>query len=351
MKNNKIYKVIDLSGFGNSGKTALTNLFQEFSSSYWVSEPKFEFEILRIKNGLIDLETAICDKWSPSRTSTSMYLFRDLVKYIGKNPKKFDLIGRLFNSGLRLDRRFNGNFVDKSLEYYNCLIEMEYKAYNLYPFQNISKIMMPAIKSMELLNKRALMNETNILPIRNKQQFYEETKRYLNSLCSSLDIKNEAHTIILNNAIEPYDPIRGINLFFDAKQIAVDRDPRDLYLSSKIVDPFVGKYHMGFTASDNLDDFIYRYRYLREKSSRQVFLDNPRLLKINFEDLVLNYDKTKEQIFKFIEEKESIQITPKKYFDPSISIKGVGMWKNVDGQLKKDIDKIYSELKDYCLDI
>ncbi|MEV9499460.1 hypothetical protein [Aliarcobacter butzleri] len=349
--NNKIYKVIDLSGFGNSGKTALTNLFQELSSQYWVAEPKFEFEILRIKHGLLDLENAIFDDWSPSRTSTSMYEFKKLILYIGNNPKKFDILGRVFSSGLRLDRRFNNKFTTLSNNYFNSLIVKEYKAYNLYPFQNLPIVLMPILKFLDRIGKRSILNEKNILPIQDKEVFYNLTREYLNNLCSSLDIANNANTIVLNNAIEPYRPLKGLNLFFDAKQIAVDRDPRDLYLSSKVVDKFVGRYHMGFTASDDLDDFIYRYRCLRMNCPKDEYEQHQKLMKINFESLVLDYDKTKKDIFDFCECNENNHINPKKYFNPDVSRKGVGMWKNVDGQLKKDIEKIYFELKDYCLDI
>jgi len=348
---NKIYKVIDLSGFGNSGKTAVTNFFQEFTSNFWVAEQEFEFEILRIKNGLLDLENAIVNTWSPSRTSTTMYEFLKLVNYIGNNPSKYNLFGRLFNSGLRLDRRFNDKFTSISTEYFNSLVAMEDNAFNLYPFQNLPKYMMPIVKILISMGKRHLLNESNILTVSNKKIFYKETKKYLNNLCKALDQDNKADTIVLNNAIEPYCPQKGLNLFYNAKQIVVDRDPRDLYISSQKVDEFVGKNHMGFSSSHNLDNFIFKYKYLRQKSPSIVYTENDKFMKVQFEEFVLDYENIKKQILYFIGEDKSIHKYPKKYFDPEVSKKGVGMWKNVDGQLKKDVDKIYSELKEYCINI
>ena len=43
-------------------------------------------------------------------------------------------------------------------------------------------------------------------------------------------------------------------------------------------------------------------------------VNNENILRLNFEDLVLNYEETKDIIFDFLDVNESIHRFPKKYF-------------------------------------
>ena len=97
----------------------------------------------------------------------------------------------------------------------------------------------------------------------------------------------------------------------------------------------------------SVEDFINRFKIYRTNNSN----DHENILKLNFEKLVLDYETSKELILSFLGEDESIHIYPKKYFDPSVSKKGVGHWKNATGTIKKEISIINAELKEYCIDI
>ena len=49
-------KIVDISGYGHSGKGAVCDILKEFDGFY-VSHYNFEFNLLRVQDGLIDGHT------------------------------------------------------------------------------------------------------------------------------------------------------------------------------------------------------------------------------------------------------------------------------------------------------
>ena len=67
-------KLIDISGFGHSGKTTVTNLFSEVDATH-VHDPNFEFGLLRLPDGLIDLKRNVLDNWTPIKSDIQIKRF------------------------------------------------------------------------------------------------------------------------------------------------------------------------------------------------------------------------------------------------------------------------------------
>lgn len=338
----KSYKFIDLSGYGGSGKTALINIFQELEG-FHAPHHSFEFGLIRIKDGIFDLEDAIVNTWSPSRGDTALKRFDKLIWKIGYNPCKFNIIGRLFSSGMRYNKYFNGEFESISYKYRDELVKFQYNSISPYPFQNMNIFRYAIKKVLNTVFGRKIFLEIFFITV-NKIKFYQATNEYFNKLFGTI-VNENVHSICLYNACEPFNIERAFNIFPNLKQIIVDRDPRDIYLSSLEENIHVGKDHQNISGSDSLVSFVRRYKELRMRTGVK---ENDKLIKINFEDLVLDYENTLSRIFTFLGEDKSIHINKKKYFDPEISKAGVGMWKNTDK--KEEIKYIYENLKEYCKD-
>ena len=71
-------KVIDVSGIGHSGKTAVTDILREVRG-FHVHDNSFEFDLLRLPDGILDLEKALCDNWSPIRSDFAIKRFKQLA--------------------------------------------------------------------------------------------------------------------------------------------------------------------------------------------------------------------------------------------------------------------------------
>ena len=132
-------KFVDTSGYGTSGKSAVIELLQEFDG-YYAASRDCEFELLRIHDGLIDLENALVHSWSPVRGSMALVKFEILVKNLGANPSLLNLFGQYNSYATKYDSRFNGKFVDLSMEYISNLTHVSYKSYLPHEYLLRSKL-------------------------------------------------------------------------------------------------------------------------------------------------------------------------------------------------------------------
>ena len=93
-------------------------------------------------------------------------------------------------------------------------------------------------------------------------------------------------------------------------------------------------------------DFVAWYRYnLKGFVSTQK---SSSMMVVRFEELVLQYSITVTKVLRFLGIDEDKHIHPKKYFNPEISKKNIGLWKSFANQ--DSIDLIYRELRDFCYD-
>jgi len=94
-------KVIDLSGYMFSGKSAVSDILREFNGVY-VPNYLVEFDLLRMPGGLIDLKHAVMD-WSPIRTFAAINRFDKLVNRLACSPK---FPQKLFKTGYGYNQRY-----------------------------------------------------------------------------------------------------------------------------------------------------------------------------------------------------------------------------------------------------
>ena len=152
---------------------------------------------------------------------------------------------------------------------------------------------------------------------------------------------------------EPYNEGKYFKFFNDPYQINVWRDPRDIYVSTKLGDVFspnfessqsIGSYHKSFTLSDDINNFITREKILISKCN---FKDSNRILNIKFEDIVHNFEQSVDRISNFV----GISFKNVNYIKEKINVenskKNIGVWKAYDNQL--EIDLISKSLLITCL--
>ncbi len=334
-------KVIDLSGYSFTGKGAYNNLFAEFKTHH-THLYEFEFDIIRTQGGIIDLYTALVERWSPVRSSEAIRDFKKIVRSYSGEKTFFD---RLTTGGRHYGHIFPG-FNLASQGYIDSLVDTSWRGQWPFAFDQTSGIQMLVYKVLYNIGFKDIFEDDIYLSAPTDREFKKKTIRYLYNILSS-NTGDDISTIVMNNAFEPFDPSISMQFFDYAKSIVIDRDPRDIYMAAWDYTNKDGSKGWKATLGSDIEGFIQRYKLYRDKINHSA-KDN--ILRITFEKLVLDYENTLGIIFDFIEEDRTIHTNKKKYFDPDISKKGVGMWKNADGQLKKDIEKIQSELKEYCKD-
>lgn len=322
------YKYLDLSGFMFSGKAALHDFLSEISG-IWTMGNRVEFDLLRVKDGIADLENSVTS-WSPIRSDEATRRFLAVVRKMARGNKG---IGKFYVPGFDYSSRCP-KFVDLSVKFIEEITVAKWNMYWPYHLLNMSGMQIFLYR----IKKRFLgISENLVYRLVSGEKFYERVRNYLNEILSYGVDRNLYHTIVLNNSFEPYDPARFLKYFHDARCIVVDRDPRDIFVTAN-------QYSTGY------NDQISLYRRLAGAFDVNLFIDriktyranisqdnNPRVLRITFESLVLDYERTAERIYSFLGINPSDHVDKFKKFDPEISKKNIGLWHNFHEQDSIDL--------------
>lgn len=345
-------RYFDVSGVGNSGKSAIVDLLREVDEIY-VPDFQFEFDLIRTKNGLLDLRSSIVDDWSPVRSDIALKLFIKKAYRMGIDPSYLDFFGLLNSLSTRYERYFNGRFFFHTKNFTDSLIISSYKA--LWPFEEDleNRLILFTKKILSRLGfKDPRMREVLIV---DPKDFDKKVKKYLDNLYSEV-VKQEQDCVVLNNSIEPFNPLRGLKILgSESKQIIVLRDPRDIFISGRskkevkrsgqgfdLIAFDNDGTNKSFLGTQNINSFIDRQKIFLEKSFSEstgnVFI-------VWFEDLVLAYEKTSKDIFNFLEIKHDNHLRKKEFFDPDKSFENIFLWKKYEDS--SEIEQIERSLNEY----
>lgn len=340
-------KIVDISGFGHSGKTSVTDYLKQFSNVY--SFPNHvEFELFRVAGGLVDLYQAVYQNWNLIRSTARIKEFQSLIKRIGTVQSK-EIFSSLWQaSGHGYNQYFNDKFISISNDFVEKLIKDKQTQFWPYELLRISE----ADLFLTKLKRKILKKEIEV------EVLYTERADFLNLVAEYIDdLFNEVggaqHThMVLNNAFEPFNPDPCLNMVPNSVGIVVDRDPRDIYASminfNEVYIPEFEKYNgasdlkRNLTGFNDIDYFISRYKMLRNNLNDS---GNNRILRVNFEEFVLNNKECSKRITDFIGLNQSSS-SEVKIFDAEKSKKNVGVWKKYADSF--EIRLIEEKLGQFC---
>ena len=336
-------KVLDLSGYMFSGKGAASDLIKEFDG-FSVPYRRSEFDLLRIPHGLIDLRCSLVDKWSWVRSDSAIREFIQIATTMGNSPQ--NIFQKLFIVGFGYNARYH-RFNEATNEFIDSLTDDTWKMQ--WPYE------MPSLYPAKYAWLRVKAKLKGIQPwpvidfrLCSGADFDKYAKRYLQKILSLTGDIN-SHTIVTHNMLEPYDPTSGFCFFDDIHSIVVDRDVRDIYMTSLIhSDGFNDKVpvYSRITGAFNIDTFIKRQKILRSKTN---YTHNDRVLRVQFEDLVVNYENTVKKIILFLDINQDTHVRKFKHFSPKKSAENIRLWENAPKWLQADIKKLEKELPELCV--
>jgi hypothetical protein len=325
------YKYVDLSGYGFSGKHAVIDLLREFRG-YNVPHFAFEFLPLRIQGGILDLEDALVNDWSPIRSDAAIRRFKRLVRRLAaKNSLRHPI--SLFEAvGWNYDSIYAGRFTELSDRFVQHLVAASWVTDWPYPNGELSGPELFVRKLLFRLGVRTAMDFRVHLSL--PDDFVGLAREYLGAVLSS-NVPPGTTTIVMHNAFEPFQPQRCLKYFDRVRCIIVDRDPRDTYVQhlkqrSVAIGPL---------------EFVRRFRMFRA-AARRFHVEDPAILRIQFEQLIFNYDEIVGRILHHLGEPADAHERPREHFDPAVSRRNVGAW--LTYEKPEEIEYIRSELSEYC---
>ena len=312
-----------VAGFGYSGSGAVIDLLKEFDQHYVFEK---EFRLIKDPDGIIDLENALIRDWQELKSDIAIRRFIELARITGRKQKLFSKIGFNFNED------YNKNFFHCCEKYIDELVDIEWNGdwpYHLHDL-NWFKLFVYRIKrklgvSPDLNDRMYFSSPGN--------RFYQITRSFLNELCLNIIDLEQHNTIVLDQALPPYNPENYLRYFDSVKVIVVDRDPRDVYLKLSNYSSY---------PTDPVEDFIKYY-----KAQRDAVINNKsdKILRINFENLVFKYEEELEKIYSFLNLSLKDHNNKLTNYFPEKAKKNIGIWKG--NKNKRSIKLIEDKLNNY----
>jgi len=326
--------IIGACGFGSTGSSVISDYLLEYENVIVLDG--LEFTLVWETDGLIDLAWHVMNPHGS--TTDSITAIERYFKLIKKNAHDY------YGSG-HIDKKVlwesTNNFIDS-------ITAIKWKWYDLqeddfwarffkkYLLRN-RVIPFAELKLKKRLNCYPMVDvRFSMMP----KNFYEAAKRHINELLVAMGA-DFSKTIVLDQPFSGNNPAVCFPFYEDPYAIVVDRDPRDNYVFART--KLLGRNH--FMPVDNVEDYVKYYRGIRD--NQQYKEEHERVLRMQFEDLVYDYDNSTKKVREFLH--LPANPNPKSIFDPSLSIANTQVYKRFP-EYAKDIEYIEKNLSEYLYD-
>lgn len=330
-------KIVVPTGYMGSGSSAITDILKEYSN---VNTKNYDFEyiFLHMPGGLFDFEDKLFLNNNSLRSDEAIKSFRNNIKDLYKlrgwwpgNYKKYVTKNFLDIVEKYISKIKESNF--QGTWYYN----EKYKGYKFYKRALKNRI-------YKILKKKIILEKFDIeYSFISKEDFYKYSCEFIYDIVKEINIENK-DLVLLDQLILPHNVHRLKNYkYVNILPIVVERDPRDVFLLNKYF--WVPN---GFPIPYPLDaeSFCKYYKKLRKN---EIIDSEINVLRLKFEDLIFNYDKSLKQIESYLGLEENSHINKKEFFNPEISLGNIGLYKQ--DKYKDEVKIIEKYLYEYLYNI
>ena len=169
-------------------------------------------------------------------------------------------------------------------------------------------------------------------------EFYKFSNKFINNIIDEFS-KNDEYVVLdqllLPHNLQIIENYKMDNLY----PIIVSRDPRDVFISNKYY-----WYPDNYQVPYPLDPYEFCKYYKGVRNSEP--LSNNRVLRINFEDLILNYEQSVIQIEDYLQLPNGSHKEKLKHLNPELSINNIQIY-NRNDKYKQEVKIIEQELSEY----
>ena len=333
-------RIIIPTGYMGSGSSVITDLFSEIEGVD-VSRGTFEYVFLHCPNGVFDLEDKLLIGNNAVRSDEALRSFEHTMTQL--YDKKYWWVGH-YKTNIGED------FLKETKEYISELVDAESEYYWYYQentdFRMFVKLCINRILKLITLNKfkpkKALVYDKMRVSFVTPESFYSKTKKYIYTLFNMAGYRDQS--ILFDQLLLPFNLFRFEKYFDDdAFVFVIERDPRDVFISNKY---FWSKQGEPVPYPTDVKAFCKYYKGLRQMERKA---ESDRIMRIKFEDLIYNYDKTVAEIFERLGWDIQTHKAPKSCFNPEKSIFNTQLFLR-DKEYLKECEYIKEELKEYIYD-
>lgn len=326
--------IVGACGFGSTGSSVISDYLLEFENTSVLD--RLEFTWVSGVDGLIDLEYHVMHPHM--RTNDSIVAIDRYIKRMKREERLF------IKSGLVPKKEYEKSTFD----FIDAITSTTWKWYNLEPYTFKEKYFDFYFMEKRVIPffEKKLGHRIDCYPTRQvnlsvlPENFYDAAKTHVKELLTLLGA-DFSKRIVMDQPFAANNPQACFPFFEDPYAIIVDRDPRDNYVFSRT--RLLTKNH--FMPTERVEDFVKYFRQIRDNQPYKE--PHERILVLQFEDLVYNYDITTKKLRDFLNLPENPN--PKSIFDPSLSIANTQVWKRFP-QYDNDIKYIEDNLSEYLFD-
>lgn len=323
--------IVGACGFGSTGSSVVTDYLKEFDGIQVKDD--LEFTYVSGTDGLLYLERAVMHPFN--RTADSINAIRRFQEMVANKKSiyvKYGLSPELFEESAN-------NLIDTISMAKWYWYDGDKKSYSpqflLKKFLRYKLIPRIERKTGHRVDR---WPKTEVQLSVKPDNFYIAAKKHVKELLNGMGLDTN-RMIALDQPFSGNNPQACFPFYDDPYAIVVDRDPRDNYVFAKTM------LHGEYFCPVDVDDYIAYYRCLRRK---QPYLQqDPRILRIRFEEMVYEYDATTKKIRDLLHLPDNPR--PKSVFDPSLSIANTQVYRRYP-QYADDVRKIEKELTEYLFD-
>lgn len=330
--------IIGSCGFGSTGSSAITDYILEFGEDKVQVLDNIEFTWVSGVDGLIDLEYHLMHPHN--RTSDSIIAIDRYIKRTKASLRDYRI-----NAGVSEDV-----FMASTMEFINSITKVSWDWYIHTPSNIIKKYFDVYILRNRLIPiiEKKLNRRISCYPMEkvrlanNPSNFNVAARKHVKQLLEAMGADFNK-MIVLDQPFAGNNPQACFKFFDNPMAIISDRDPRDNYVFSKT--RLLGKPFAHLMPINSVEEFVEYYKTIRDGHPYKE--KNEKILLLNFEEMVYDYDVATTKIRNFLGLPENPN--PKSIFDPTMSIANTQVFKRYP-QYSKDIDYIEKELGEYLFD-
>lgn len=328
--------IVGACGFGATGSSVVTDYLKEYDDV--TVKDDLEFTYLTSHDGLLYLERAVMNPFN--RTGDSITAIRRFHELVLKKKHAYEIHGLSSDVFVQSAKEFV-DAITMTKWYWTRSAQKSgwrYSPVNILRYYMLNKVI-PS-KERKLGHRVSWWPMEEVRLSVHPDNFYDAAQKHIDDILLGMGL-DQRKIIALDQPFSGNNPQACFPFYKDPYAVVVDRDPRDLYVFGKT--KLMGKMH--FFPIDKVEDFIIYYRCLRK--DQPYMQDNPRILRLRFEDMVYEYDKTTATLREFLHLPENPH--PKSVFDPSLSIANTQVFKRFP-QFADDVQKIEEALPEYLFD-
>lgn len=328
-------KIISCAGYYDSGSSAVTNLCREYENVCSIGG-ETEIRFIQDPGGIADLEYNLVENNHRHNTSDAIKRFIRYMDYqngtwYAKRYKEY------FGEDLQvLTDKYIKDIVDLKAKswWHGERIEWGKVKYFLDILYGrlLRTIFRGKVRGSQTFFAR---NEFGYYTSITKEDFYRATRNYIDQLFSIYN-KEKKEYIVVDQLVPPTNCNRYVNYFNNIHIIIVDRDPRDIFIQSRVEHRYVIPVR---------DVYEYCQWYKITRCNRHENEPNI-VLRLRFEDFIYDYENTVNKVESFTGLKASDHKYKEEYFSIIKSRENTGLFRK-HTQFSKEIRVIEEQLGEF----